>query len=620
MYTDPGSRLLRDVVFLRTYAETLPNGKKETIEQTVERVISMHVTKFPHLESEIREAFAQVHAGRSVPSMRCMQFAGYAVSRSEARVFNCSYVPIEAFKDVADTAWLSMNGTGVGFSVQQRHISKLPVISCHDVNEVYSIPDTKEGWADSILALLSNHKAQFDYSKVRKKGELLSTGGTASGPESLQELHGHVRLILQNADGRQLKPLEVHDILCHIGELVRCGGVRRTALISLFDHDNEEMLTCKHGEWYVNNKQRQSSNNSAVIDRRDPNYPTHIRKVLKRCFDSQCGEPGIYVTNDLDIGVNPCAEISLRPRQMCNLSEVNVAACQTEEEFYAAVKSAAIIGTLQASYTNFNYIDPRWKQTCDEDALLGVSLTGQSMNQKLLTADTLRIAAEITKSTNEEWAKKLGINPAARIGCVKPSGTTSVLLGTTSGIHAAHAEYYLRRVRIDTDNPVGKYLANKFGVAEPTTNSIVERDARSSHQIILSVPVANPGAITKDVESSIDLLERVKHIHQHWIKTSHRHGPNTHNVSVTVEYKQHEIPTIADWMVDNAEVYSGVSFFPRFDSTFVQAPLEAITQEQYNEWVSKFPNDVDLYSIDFTGAEDTRKAEAACAGGACEIV
>lgn len=620
MLLDSGSRLLRDVAFLRTYAETLPSGKKETVEQTFNRVAGMHIKKYLHLAEQIDYAFEAVRRSLVVPSMRSMQFAGYPIERSQVRIYNCAFTPIESFKDIADSAWISMNGTGVGYSVQSRHISKLPVISASSDFSIFAIPDSKEGWADSIQMLLSNPYQTFDYSLIRPKGAPLTTGGTASGPASLQLMHELIRHILMGALGRQLRPIEVHDIMCHMGDLVRCGGVRRTALICLFDCFDEEMLAAKSGAWYINNPQRGRANNSAVIHRDHPDVENQIRQVLKSCFESNAGEPGIFMTNDYDWGANPCVEIGLRPRQFCNLTEVNVAACKSKEDLRFAVEAASIIGTLQASYTDFKYIDPRWRETCEQDALLGLSLTGQAEAQWLLTEENLKECSQIAKEVNLEWSKKLGINPAARIGCTKPSGSTAAFLCTTSGIHAAHDDYYLRRIRIDKPNPLAKYLIERFGMSPARSYSIVEQDEYSEDQIVLTVPICKAGSIKRYNESPIELLERVKHIHKNWIVPSHRYGMNTHNVSVTVSYKLGEEQSIADWMVSNRDVYSGISLLPYDGGSYSQMPFESVSQQEYENWMSKFPPDLDLYSVDFSGTQDNRKDELACQGGMCELI
>ena len=621
MQLDPGSRLLSDLVFVRTYSEKQKDGKKERVEQTINRTRDMHCAKYPHLEMAIEEAFRAVHDRLVVPSMRSMQFAGYAINRSNVRIYNCAFTPIESFKDIADATYISMNGAGIGYSVQRRHIEQLPIITDDGLGRCKIVPDTKEGWADSILLLLEQPAVSFDYSEIRAKGASLSTGGTASGPESLKLLHETVRGILLRAVGRRLTSLEVHDVMCHIGDLVYCGGVRRTALISLFDADDQSMLTAKHGDWWKSNPQRARANNSAVIDRTSPLAEEQTRHVLKMCFDSNSGEPGIFLTNDPDWGVNPCVEIALRPRQFCNLTEINAAACNTEEDFLRAAHVAAIIGTLQASYTDFNYIDPRWKENCELDALLGVSITGQAERPDLLTDSLLKRAADVMKVTNEMWAGLIGINVAARIGCTKPSGSTSAWLGTTSGIHAAHDDYYLRRVRVDKDanGPIVKYLTDIFGLGEPNSRSVVERDAYSDDVVVVSVPICKQGAVKRGQETAIELMERAKRVFNSWISASHRSGANRHNVSLTVTYRPEEVSGIVEWIVANREFFTGISLLPFDGGSYQQSPFESISEAEYKEWVDRYPSGIDLFSLDYSDQEDARKGELACAGGACEI-
>lgn len=534
---------------------------------------------------------------------------------------NCAYTPIENFKDIADSAFISMNGAGVGFSVQRRHVDQLPVVEQHDTDKVVIVDDTKEAWADSILALLQNPGTQFDYGLIRPKGSPLSTGGTASGPDSLRQLHDVVRKILVQAIGRRLRPIEVHDIMCHMGDLVYCGGVRRTALISLFDLDDQDMMAAKTGEWWVENPQRARANNSAVVDRQSPNVTDDIAKVLISCFQNNTGEPGLFLTDDPDWGANPCVEIALRPRQFCNLTEINASLCTTKEDFLAAAEAATIIGTLQASYTDFDYIDPRWAENCRAEALLGVSITGQAEAQHILTPENLREAAALTKRVNEQWAGYLGIEVAARIGCTKPSGSTSAWLTTTSGVHGAHSDFYLRRVRVDKEAnwPIVQYLTDWFGISEPETGGVVERDLYSDDVVVVTIPISNKGAIKRDDESAVELMTRAKVIYDNWIVPSHRSGANHHNVSLTVSYKPEERLAVADWILTNRQSFTGVSLLPFDGGTYKQMPFEQITEEQYGEWAARFPKGLDLFSLDYSSTADLRKGEAACAGGQCEI-
>ena len=436
-----GLNLLKDIVHYRTYAMTLEDGRKETRSQTIERNCAMHVQSFPTHAAEIREAYAQVQAGRVVPSMRSLQFAGAAIAKSHARIYNRAYTPLEGFQDFAELFFLLMNGCGVGFSVQRRHIRHLPLVAPPTKESYMHVEDNKEGWCDSLLALLSSPGTRFDYADIRAHGAPLSTGGTASGPVPLRRAHDHVRSILLKAVGRRLRPIECHDIVCHVADAVVVGGVRRAALISLFDADDIEMLGSKSGDWWVVNPQRARANNSAVIERGISSFDRVLGDILSQCFDNGTGEPGVSLSWDpLGYGYNPCHEIALTNRQMCNLTEVNVAACRNERDFLKAVRAATVIGTLQASYTDFQYLSRDWKTNCEREALLGVSLTGLAENWALVADPTsLRKGAELMLQKNALWAARLGIARAARIGCVKPSGTTSAFLGTTSGIHAAHA-------------------------------------------------------------------------------------------------------------------------------------------------------------------------------------
>lgn len=613
--------LLAEIVFYRTYAETKKDGYKETWLETVERVQNMHVRKYPQLTAEIVNAFDYVRAGVVVPSMRSMQFAGPSIERENARLYNCSYSPLESFKDFADLMYLLLCGTGVGFSVQRRHIHRLPEISEGVEQEVF-VFDSKEGWCNSILSLLSNPKATFDYSAVRPKGSKISTGGTASGPEPLIEAHEKIRAILLGAVGRKLSSIEAHDIMCHIADSVVVGGVRRSAMISLFDADDEAMIRSKEGSWWDGNGQRARANNSIVLHRESPSFKADLEKAVQRCLDSEYGEPGVFITEHWDYGTNPCAEISLKPRQFCNLTEVNVARCKDYETFLSASIVASFLGTLQAGFTDFGYIQPEWSQNQREEALLGVSLTGQAERPDLMTPSNLRKAAMAVRQVNELTAKEIGINPGKRLTCVKPSGTTSAVLDTTSGIHAAHAEYYIRRVRVDSSHPLGKYLASKVNVAtlQKGQFNFLEQDAFNPNNIIVAMPYHKDTYLTRTAETSIQLLERMRNVSYNWVQPGHREGPNFHNVSLTVSVRPEEKAGIKEWMVNNVEFYTGISLLPYSGGGYVQLPFEDITKEQYEEYSKLVPQDLDLASVKWEDTEDARQGEAACAGGACEII
>ena len=426
---------LSNLVHYRSYAKYLPDQlRRETKVETIVRNADMHCRKFPHLHLEITEAYKEVAEGRVVPSMRSFQFAGEAIERRANRMFNCAFLNITEFKDFADIFYMSMSGCGVGYSVRKRHISQLPAIKDGWVDVPFKVEDSAEGWCDSLMKLLENPFQQFDYSGIRAAGTPLSTGGTASGPKALIHMEAEVRHILRKAIGRQLTSFECHRIACMIADCVVVGGVRRGALIVLFDYDDHEMLHCKAGNWWEKYPELARSNNSAVVRKDDPEFVLKASNVIDACFDGGQAEPALILTNDDDYGVNPCAEISIKSRGVCNLTEINIARCFSLEEFLSAVKAATIIGTLQASYTDFKYVHPDWKKNAEEEALLGVSITGQAENQAMMSEENLSKGAAYAIEVNKEWAAKLGIRPARRITTTKPSGTSSSWLGTTAGI------------------------------------------------------------------------------------------------------------------------------------------------------------------------------------------
>jgi ribonucleoside-diphosphate reductase alpha chain len=683
-----GKKWIGEFLQNRTYAEIKADGSKESRTETINRTRDMHVRKFPELVSEITDAFTYVHRGMVVPSMRSLQFGGAAIEKVNERIYNCAFANITSWDDIHDAFFLLMCGTGFGYSVKQRHVNQLPTIkkvSEHSGKLTYTIADKKEGWADSVRMLLDNPNVEFDYSLIRPKGSLISSGGTASGPDALMKTHEEIRRILIQAAGRKLTSTEVHDIMCHVADGVVVGGVRRAALICLFDADDEAMnkakisryrfeckdtpITDENGEptglviygcghteeaiegytptdeqeicqscgkvndysdysWYITNPQRGRANNSAVIYRDAVNdsifgWPqgmsqstdNSILAVMDHMLNSGSGEPGISLSNDPDMGFNPCHEIALKDGGLCNLTEVNVNACKSVEDIYQAMRAATFIGTLQASYTDFKVLQPKWKLNADNEALLGVSLTGQADNWKMLqeALSDKSLITEGIQTHNFRVSKKIGINPAKRITTTKPSGSTSAWLGCSSGIHADHAPFYIRHIRMEKNHKIVEAL-------QSSEYPFLEQDQMDVDKMVVGFPVkAEEGAITKSDESAIELMERAKFIYKNWILAGHREGNNTHNVSLTVEYKPDEIEAIKKWMVDNKDSYAGISFLPRNDSTYTQMPFQEITEEEYNEMVAKITKPIDYISIDWTGTIDERIGEAACAGGSCEI-
>ena len=609
--------LLADIVFARTYAKTKEDGKKETYEECIKRTEDMHLERFPGAikEEVIRDAFKSVYAKRVMPSMRGVQFAGAPIVRDNARIFNCSVISADCIDAFGEFIFLLMNGVGVGYSVQDCHISKLPIIS-EGEDSSFVIPDSREGWADSAKLLIANKKTKFDYSMLRKEGSPLSTGGTASGPDPLQHSHNNIRAILNKATGRQLTALECSDILCLCADFVVVGGTRRAATIALFSPNNKEMLASKQGDWWLTAPHRARANISAIIDPKATGYNV-FSEAYDACMVSNMGEPGFVFINESDkYGTNPCGEISLKYNSFCNLTSINCAACHTKEEFRNAAIDATVIGTLQAAYTDFTYLRPIWKKNTDEQALLGVSLNGLADNWpniKEWLSDG-KIAGDV-KLANMMIASLIGIKEAERIGCVKPEGSTSAVLDCSSGIHAVHDDIYVRRVRLDNGLPLTKYLLATL------PSDVIEQDVMAPTQSVITYPFkAENGAIVRGRETAIELLERALFIRKNWIEATHNKGPNCHNVSLTATYRDNEIMTVKRWLWSHREDVSGVSLFPYSDVNHPQLPREKVTLEEYNRLVAIYDSvDVDLSNVDWTGQVDDRKQVVACANGACEI-
>jgi ribonucleoside-diphosphate reductase alpha chain len=552
--------------------------------------------------------------------MRSLQFGGKAIELNNARIYNCAFMPIDSIHCFSETMFLLLGGTGVGYSVQNHNIDKLPEIRKpnYDRKKKYVVQDSIIGWADAVKTLFKSYTGgltshiEFDLSDIRQKGALLVTaGGKAPGPEPLRLALVKIEGILrEKADRTKLTDIECHDIQCHIADAVLAGGIRRAAMISLFDLDSTEMLNCKAGEWWENNPQRGRANNSVVLLRHKIDRQT-FDKVWERIEASGSGEPGIYLTNDKDWGTNPCCEIALRPYQFCNLTEINMADIESQDDFNARASAASFIGTLQASYSDFHYLRDIWRKNTEKDALLGVSMTGIASESNLKL--NYEEASEIVKETNWQLAEQLKINPAARTTAVKPAGTTSLVLGTSSGIHAWHNDFYVRRMRLGKNEAIYSYLA----INHPEL--IEDEYFNPTLQAVISVPQKAPnGAITRH-ESTINLLERVKLISKDWVKNGHIKGNNTHNVSCTVSVRDGEWKEVGEWMWQNKDYYNGLSVLPYHGGTYKQTPFEDCSEEVYNEMMATL-KDVDLSKVieiqDNTNFADS----AACGGGNCEIV
>ena len=615
-------QILSDITVYTKYAKYVPNlQRRETWGELVTRNMEMHTTKFPLLKDEIETIYKEfVFTKKVLPSMRSLQFGGKAINLNNARIYNCAFLPIDSIHCFSETMFLLLGGTGVGYSVQNHHIEKLPEIRKPNYGRKkrYVVQDSIIGWADAVKTLFKSYTGgltshiEFDLSDIRPKGAMLVTaGGKAPGPEPLRIALVKIEALLREKEDRsKLSDIECHDIQCYIADAVLAGGIRRAAMISLFDLDSDEMLNCKAGSWWENNPQRGRANNSVVLLRHKIDKKT-FDKVWERIEASGSGEPGIYLTNDKDWGTNPCCEIALRPYQFCNLTEINMATVDDQEDFEARSMAASYIGTLQASYSDFHYLRDIWTKHTEKDALLGVSMTGIA-SKKNLELDYEK-AATIVKDTNKELASKIGINVAARTTAVKPAGTTSLVLGTSSGIHAWHNDYYIRRMRLGKNEAIYSYLA----IHHPEL--LEDEYFNPNTQSVISVPQKSPdGAITRH-ESTLDLLERVKLISRDWVKQGHIKGQNTHNVSYTVSVRDDEWKIIGEWMWANKEYYNGLSVLPYNGGTYKQTPFEDCTKEVYDQMMATLKG-VDLTKVIEIQDETNFGDSAACGGGNCEIV
>lgn len=596
--------------------------RRETWEELVERNMAMHIRQFPQLKFEIKQVYKQFVLPKKVlPSMRSLQFAGRPIEINPTRIYNCAYSPIDHIDVFSESMFLLLGGTGFGYSVQRHHVAQLPDIKGPiKRTRRYVVGDSIEGWADAVKVVieayfLGKSTPILDYSDIRPKGALLVTsGGKAPGPQPLKDCIHNITKVLDEAiatRGRntQLKTLEAHDILCHIADAVLAGGIRRAALISLFSVDDEDMMLCKHGAWWELNPQRGRANNSVVLLRGEVTE-SQFKEVWEKVVASGSGEPGVYFTNNLDWGTNPCAEIALRPNQFCNLTEVNVDDVETQEELNARVAAGALIGTLQAGYSDFHYLRPVWRETTEADALVGVGMTGIGSG-KVLSLN-LAEAAEVAKSTNARIADILGINRAARVTTIKPAGTSSLVLGSASGIHAWHNDYYLRRVRVGKNEAIYKYLVKEL------PDLVVDDYFRPEQQAVIEVPQKAPEGAILRTEPPLELLERVKDFNRNWVRMGHNHGANTHNVSCTISVKKDEWDVVGQWMWDHHYEFNGISVLPYDGGTYIQPPFEDITKDEYER------REALLHSIDLSKVieeEDNTdlQGELACAGGACVV-
>ena len=614
---DMSTQILSDIIVYSKYARFIEKEqRRETWDEIVTRNKNMHIKKFPKLKEEIEENYALVYEKKILPSMRSLQFGGKAIELNNTRLYNCCFLPMDDILAFSEVMFLLLSGCGVGYSVQNHHVDKLPPLVIPKKERRFLIGDSIIGWSDAVKVLIKSYftgkpRPVFDFSDIRPKGTPLKTsGGIAPGPEPLKDcLHNIQKVLDRKQTGDKLSPLEVHDINCYIAEAVRSGGIRRAAMISLFSFTDEEMLTSKFGKWYEANPQRARSNNSAVILRHKVKKQD-FKELWNKIENSKSGEPGFFMSNDQNWGLNPCAEISLRPFQFCNLVTINVSDVTTQEEMDKRAKAAAFIATLQASYTNFHYIREVWNKTTERDSLIGVSMTGIASGG-VLNLD-LKQSAELVKTENLRVSKLIGINKAARCTTVKPEGTASLVVGSSSGIHAWHNDFYIRRMQVGKNEPLYTYLERNHpeliedNFFKPTTDANV------------TVPQRSPsGAITRQ-EDALDLLDRVTYVYKNWIEPGHRSGHNTNNVSTTITIKPDEWEEVGEWMWKNRDNYTALSVLPFDDHSYVQPPFEDIDEGTYNKMVTKL-TDIDLTRIREDHNHNDFQEALACAGGACEI-
>lgn len=612
------NKILSDITIFNKYSKFLPElGRRENWKELCLRNMGMHIKKYPSLAKEIEELYNDfVYTKKVLPSMRSMQFGGMPIELANNRMFNCAFVAIDHPAAFWEAMFLLLGGSGVGFSVQFPHVAKLPaIVGPTERPRRFLVGDSIEGWADAIKVLMKAYfegksDPDFDYRDIRPKGaKLITSGGKAPGPEPLRICIEQLRKVLNGSIGRKLSPLECHDMMCHIADAVLSGGIRRAALISLFSINDWDMLSCKTGAWWELNPQRGRANNSVVLERNKVTEEDFMN-IWQRVKASGCGEPGFFWTNDINIGTNPCCEISLKSMQFCNLTEVNVSNIKSQEDLNARCKAATFLGTLQAGYTNFHYLRSQWIDNTEKDALIGVSMTGVASGCVLKY--NLIEAAEVVKSENERVAKLIGINSSSRCTTLKPAGTSSLVLGSSSGIHAWHNDYYIRRMRVGKNEALYRYMKDKFPI-------LIEDCLFKPHlEAVMMFPQKAPEGAIYRTEPAINLLKRVRRFNQEWVHAGYREGANHHNVSCTISIREDEWDMVGEWMWNNKKYYTGISVLPYDGGTYPQAPFEDCTEETFNK-LNIYLNDINLDDVKEEEDNTNLSGEIACSGGACEI-
>lgn len=635
---------LGEFVYYRTYSRWMANeGRRETWIETVDRYISFMKENVGNKlkDSEYQELREGILRHEAMPSMRLLQFAGNAAKKTNVCAYNCSYIAPENFQDLAEIMYISMCGTGAGWSVESQNVQKFPQIGLQTGTKLptYTVPDNKEGWADALAFGMNTWAAgndvEFDFSELRPAGARLQTmGGKASGPEPLKRLLAFAREKMFARQGRRLRNIDVHDIICMIGDCVVAGGVRRSAMISLSDFDDFEIRDAKQGAFYINEPQRMLANNSAVHTKLPTN--AEFLEEWTALMKSGSGERGIFNRGSLaktlpdrrikilkehggyfdptgkniigPIGTNPCGEIILQSKQFCNLSEVVARKEDDEKSLLRKIRLATILGTYQASLTNLPYLSKEWKENCEKEALLGVSITGQWDCPAVRNAKTLeKLRKEVIK-VNETYAKKFNINPSTCTTAVKPSGTLSQTVDCSSGMHPRHSPYYIRRIRISATDSLFKMLRDQGVPHQPE----VGQSADNATTYVLEFPVKAPeGSVFKDDVSAIDQLEHWKLVKMHYTE---------HNPSVTISVSENEWIAVGNWVYTNWDIVGGLSFLPRDNHVYQLAPYEAIDEKKYHELAKRFEHIQysKIITYEKTDELDVKK-ELACVAGVCEI-
>jgi ribonucleoside-triphosphate reductase (thioredoxin) len=631
--TNPFKTVYQEVIFKSRYARWLEEEKRrENWEETVSRLVNYyekHCGNNVMNHDDQTTLYNAIYNLEVMPSMRALMTAGPALDRCHVPAYNCAYLPVDSLRSFDEAMYILMCGAGVGFSVEEEYVRQLPRIAegFERTETCITVADSKEGWAKSfrelVALLVAGQLPRWDTSRVRPAGERLKTfGGRASGPQPLEDLFHFASELFQGSAGRKLTSLECHDLMCKIADIVVVGGVRRSAMISLSDVTDDRMRAAKTGEWWARAGHRRLANNSAVYNRRRPDTDLFL-KEWKALYDSKSGERGIFSryacqkiaarngrrNPEFEFGTNPCSEIILRPYQFCNLTEVVVRDSDNLESLKRKVRIASILGTIQSTFTDFKYLRKIWQKNCEEERLLGVSLTGVCDNLALLQdKEILEEIKAVCVETNKEWAERLGISPAAATTCVKPSGTVSQLVDSASGLHTRHSDYYLRTIRADNKDPLTEYL-RAFGIYyEP---DVMAPDTTT----VFYFPQKSPqGAVTRGKQTALEALELWKLLQDHWCE---------HKPSATISVREDEWMDVGAWVYKNFDTLSGVSFLPHDGGSYKQAPYQEVTKEEYDLFIEKHPSpQLNWDDLKFFEWEDhtTASQELACTGGYCEVV